>query len=168
MNKNKGFTLIEVLLYLLIVATFAGAVSTLLVMGFQARVKNKIMAEVDEQGIQIMSIMLASARLARTISFPPAGGSGPVLRLSEPDPAFDPSVFDLSGGVITLAEGATPPLPLNNNLVTAAGLYVSNLSPVGTPGSVKIQFTLAYKNPEGRPGYNYSKTFFSGATLRGN
>jgi hypothetical protein len=77
-------------------------------------------------------------------------------------------VFALSGGTITMTEGAGAAVSLTNNLVNVSGLSFSNLSRASTPGTVRIQFTITYINNSGRNEFDYSKTFDSNASLRDN
>lgn len=142
MKKNqKGFTLIELLLYVSIVGAIIFSIAGFLSLSMQSRVKNQAIAEVEQQGVQVMQIITQAGRNAADVSFT--------------------SVFDLSGGVIRQNT-----IALTNSRVVASALTFQNLSRAGTPGTIRIQFTLTRINPSGRNEYDYSKTFYSSVSLR--
>jgi len=154
----KGFTLVELLLYVSIVAVvilFAAAFLSLLM---QSRLKNQTIAEVEQQGVQVMQTITQTIRNADTINSPAQGETAASL-------SIDSTIFDLSSGVIRITQGGTP-ISLTNFQVTASSLSFYNLSRTDTPGTIRIQFTLAFVNPSGRNEYDYSKTFYQTATLR--
>lgn len=144
MKKNysqSGFTLIELLLYVGIASSIL-LISTLFLQTLlESRVKNQTIAEVEQQGLQVMQIITQAGRNAVDTNFT--------------------SVFSLSGGVIR--ENG---IALTNSRVTASALNFQNLSRASTPGTVRISFTLTHVNPVGRQEYNFSKTFYASATLR--
>ena len=138
---RKGFTLIELLLYVSIVGAIIFSVAGFLSLLMQSRVKNQAISEVEQQGVQVMQIITQTGRNTTNINFS--------------------SAFDLSGGAIR--ENA---IALPNSRVVASNLTFQNLSHTGTPGTIRVQFTLTHINPEGRNEYNYSKTFYGSASLR--
>ncbi|MEK6714124.1 MAG: type II secretion system protein [Nitrospirota bacterium] len=141
LNVQKGFTLIELLLYVSIVGAIIFSVAGFLSLLMQSRVKNQAISEVEQQGVQVMQLVTQTGRNATNINFS--------------------SVFDLSGGTIRQNT-----IALTNSRVVASNLTFQNLSRTGTPGTIRVQFTLTHINPEGRNEYNYSKTFYGSASLR--
>lgn len=144
-RSKGGFTLIELLLYVSIVGAIIFSIAGFLSLLMQSRVKNQVISEVEQQGVQVMQVITQTGRNATNVNFT--------------------SAFDLSGGVIRMDDGGGP-VALTNSRVTASGLTFQNLSRSGTPGTMRVQFTLTHVNPEGRNEYNYSKTFIGSATLR--
>lgn len=165
-SNTSGFTLIELLLYLGIAAIMLTIISVFLSTLFRARIKNQTISEVEQQGQQVLDIITQTIRSAETINSPLAGSSASLLSLDVIDLNDDPTVFDATGGVIRITEGAGSPLPLTNNRAVSTSLTFSNLSRINTPGTVRIQFTLTHINPEGRNEYTYTKTFYASASLR--
>lgn len=166
MNLKKGFTLIELLLYVSIIGAVILSIAVFLSLLMQSRVKNQIIAEVEQQGIQVMQIITQTGRNAEAITSPALGTSASTLTFDVPTVANDPTTFDLANGAIRITEGAGSPISLTNSQVTASGLTFQNLSRTNTPGTIRIKFTLTSVNPSGRNEYNYSKTFYDSATLR--
>lgn len=166
LHHKNGFTLIELLLYVSIVSVFLLSLSAFLFMLLEARIKNQTIAEVDQQGLQVMHVITQATRNAEDITSPVAGASASAMTLDVVTAVADPTVIDLAGGVIQITEGAGSAVALTNSRVTVTDLTVQNLSRTATPGTVQIQFTLTHTNPTGRSEYAYTKTFIGSATLR--
>lgn len=165
-KSQKGFTLIELLLYVSVSALMLLAISVFLSSLVQSRIKNQTVAEVEQQGLQVMQLITQTARNAENITSPSIGSSGSSLTLDVLTIASDPTIFNLSSGTLQVTEGGNLPVSLTNSRVTVSGLSFQNLSRPATPGAIRIQFTLAHINPEGRNEYSFSKTFTGSATLR--
>lgn len=165
-KKSSGFTLIELLLYVSIIGAAVLSIAGFLSLLMQSRVKNQTISEVEQQGIQVMQIITQTGRNAEAINSPSQGASASSLSLDVVTVANDPTVFDLSSGAIRIKEGVSSAVPLTNSRVTASDLTFQNLSRTGTPGTIRIQFTLTHVNPSVRNEYDFSKTFYETATLR--
>ena len=113
-----------------------------------------------------MHVITQTARNAETITSPAQGASAALLTLDVVTVANDPTVFDLSGGAMRITEGVGSAVALTNSRVTASTLNFQNLSRTGTPGTVRITFTLTHVNPSSRQEYNYARTFYGSASLR--
>ena len=163
---KQGFTLVEVLLYVIILSAMTLTISVLLFLIFQSRVKGQTIAEVEQNGQRIMQIVTQTIRNADSITSPAIGTSASSLTLVVPTGAKSPTIFDLSGSVFRVKEGVGTNIALSNSRVVVSGLSFYNTSRTGTPGVIKIQFTLSHLNPSGRNEYNYSETFYGSATLR--
>ena len=162
----KGFTLIELLLYIGISSIMLLIISVFLSLLIESRIKNQTVAEVEQQGLQVMEIITQTARNADAINTPTQGTSAPSLSLAVIPPANNPTLFNLSGSVIYITENINTPVALTNTRVIVSGLLFQNLSLAGTPGTIRIQFTLTHINTSGRNEYSFAKTFIGSATLR--
>jgi len=167
MKNNKGFTLIELLLYISIAAVMLLIISVFLSTLLQSRIKNQTIAEVDQQGAQVIQIVTQSIRNAEGINSPVQGASASLLSVDVFNSSDDPTIFDLSSGAIRIAEGVGSPLPITNSRLVVSGLNFQNLSHDNTSGIIRVQFTLTHVNPENRNEYDYNKTFYASASLRG-
>lgn len=165
-KNKKGFTLIELILYLFISATVLLVVLSLLSLIIQGRVKNKSITEVEQQGQEIMGRIAQNVRNADGVAVPAPGETSSELELSMPDPARDPLIFDVQNGTIRMTEGDNDPLPLSNSRVTISDLTFTDMSPDHTPPSIQIEFILSHQNPEDREEYRYEKEFIGSATVR--
>ena len=71
--KIKGFTLIELLLYLGVASTIIFSASTFFVAATGAKVKNRSVSEVEQQGEQAMYMITQAIRAADSINSPARG-----------------------------------------------------------------------------------------------
>lgn len=163
---KQGFTLIEVLLYIAITVTIITATISFLFSILQLRIKSNVIADVEQQGIQVMQQVLSVVRNADGVIFPAQGLNDSFLVIDALGTVNDPTTFNELGGVFQIQEGAGPFIHLTNSHVIISGLNFYNLSKTDTSGTVKISFTVTYINPEGRNEYNYSKSFTGSASLR--
>jgi len=168
LQANRGFTLIELLLYVAISSAILLITSLFLQILLESRVKNQTIAEVEQQGLQVMQLITQTARNAEAIPSPAPSASAASLTLDVITASSDPTIFDLDllSGAIRIKEGGGAVIPLTNSRVTASALTFQNLSRGSTPGTIRIQFTLTHINPEGRNEYFFTKTFTGSATLR--
>jgi prepilin-type N-terminal cleavage/methylation domain-containing protein len=165
-NCRRGFTLIEMILYISILSVMILALTSFLYLSYTSRIKATVIAEVEQQGNQTMSLMSQNIRNSSLITIPTAGGSGSSLTLTEYTGALSPTVINQTGNKLQITEGANAAVDLTSNRVVVSGLTFQNLSRASTPGTVRIQFTLTHLNPDNRGEYVYSKTFVTSATLR--
>src|SRR5690606_11193106 len=90
---QKGYTLIELLLYMSILGSLLLGISLYFVTSTTARVKNQTVVEVDRQGALIMDYITQTIRGADSITLPGAGASSGSLTLAVPDNGLSPTVF---------------------------------------------------------------------------
>lgn len=165
-SSQSGVTLLELLLHISISAVILFVISVFLSALLQSHIKNQTIAEVEQQGLYVLQLITQTARNAEAIPSPAQGVNASSLTLDVITAAADPTVFDLSSGAIRMSEGTGSALALTNSRIVASALTFQNLSRAGTPGTIRIQFTLAHVNPEGKNEYSFIKTFIGSATLR--
>jgi len=165
-HSQSGFTLVELLLYVGLSAVLIVAVSIFLSMLLGSRIKNQAIGEVEQQGLQVVQIITQTIRNADFINSPGIGTNASSLSLNTIVSGNNPTIFDLSGGVIRITEGAAVTVSLTNSRITASNLTFQNLSRPSTSGTIRIQFTLSYKNPNNVNEYDFQKTFVASGTLR--
>ncbi len=164
LRERRGFTLIELLLYVGLMAVMLLVSSLFMSFVLEARVKNQVIDEVEQQGLYTMQLIEQTVRNADAINSPAQGVNGASLSLAVPVPN-NPTVFSLVSGAIQVTEAGGAAVGLTNSRVTASSVSFYNLSRTGTPGVVRIQFTLTHTNPSGRNEYNYNQTFYGSAAL---
>ena len=165
-NQESGFTLVEFLLYLFIFGLVISIAFGMFRITTQARLKNQTIAEVEQQGQFVMNYITQAVRNADTINAPAAGSAGSSLSVQSYVTASNPIVFDLNTGAIRASSAGVAASPITNNKVTASNFMITNASRTGTPGTIKIQFTLARAGSSVKTEYIHSKTFYGSATLR--
>jgi Tfp pilus assembly protein FimT len=156
--KIRGFTLIELLLYVSIIGVVIITMSSFLSTMQHQGVRTKVMMEVEDQSVAPMQIMTQIIRNATTITSPATGTSGSAATVSG-------TLFTLSSGAITMKEGSGAAVPLTSARVLVSNLTFTNLTAT-SPGTLRIQYTVSYNNPDGMPDFTYNKTVTGSATLR--
>lgn len=162
----RGFTLVELLLYIALTTIMVGTTSVFLFLTLQVRIKNQIINEVEQQGQQAMQRITQVVRNAVTLTSPSIGASGSSVTLTVTPPGNSSTVFDLSAGVLRIAEGAGSPVALTNARVTASALTFTNTSRSAASEDLRVQFTLTSVNSSGRNEYDFTKTFTTTAHVR--
>ncbi len=164
-NKH-GFTLIEFILYVAILSVVLVGIVTFMLMILHSRVKNQVISEVEQQGVQVMQIITQTIRNAEDINSPSPGSSASSLSIDVVTVVDDLTIFDLNSGVIRIKQGVASEISLTSDKITASGLNFQNIPRAGTADTIKIEFTLTYTNLSGDILYNYSQTFYGSASLR--
>jgi len=166
MKINKGFTLIELVIYISLVSIMLLGIASFTKIILQTRTRNQVIAEVEQQGIQIAQILTQTIRNAENIIQPTPSNTNNNLILDVFDASKDPTIFSLNSNIINIKEGAGSQINLNNSRVEVQDLTFQNFSRLDTSGIIKFSFSLNYNNQSGRPEYNYSKVFYGSISLR--
>ena len=167
-TKQKGFTLVETMLYVVVAGTLVLFMSLFTGMIVDARIKNRTISEVEEQGNHAMRVITQAVRNSTATNLPATGVVGTTLSVQSIDPLLNPTVFDLSGSTLRIKEGAGSTVVLTNSHVAVSSLNFENLSAPATPGLIRVSFVLSHLNPEGRNEYDFSKTWSTSISLRGD
>lgn len=165
MKTPRGFSLLELILYIAISGVILSISSSLFITLIEARQKHQAVTEVEAVGQQIVQLMTQTIRNAEAITGPTVGAIGPNLTLDVSAVSSDPTIFDVASNQLRITEGATA-VPISSTRVTVSGFSVTNLSRANTPGVVRFQFTLTHVNPAARQTYNVTRTFYATASLR--
>jgi len=165
-KNKKGFTLVEVMLYIALISALVLMMSSFLYMVLGARSKSQAILEVESQGKFVMSQITQTIRNSDSITIPLAGSSGQILSLTSQVPTRNPTVFNSTGTDIQIKEGTDPIIPLTSSQVSISGLSFQNISRTNTPGTLRIQFTVSYASGSQSGEYNYSRTFYGSVSIR--
>lgn len=164
-GSQRGYTLIELLLYVTIVGTLLTLMAYFFGMSATARIKSETISEVNDQGIAVMEYITQTIRNATSVSAPTAGNSASSLTLVVPTGSASPTVFNLNAATLRVTEGTGSAVALTNSRVQVTNLTFTNLTASGTPGNVRVNFTLSYLNPSNRSEYSYQQTFTNSAEV---
>lgn len=165
-KERKGFTLVEVLLYVAVAGSIVFSITMLFLTTLDSRVHNRTIAEVEQEGIQVMQNITQTIRNSSSINSPSQATSAAAISLAESDSNKNPTVFDVSGNAIRVKRGTGSVTNLTSSKIIVSGLNFSNLTRTGTNGTIRIQFTLTHINPGNKEPYDYSKTFYGSASIR--
>ena len=120
--KIRGITLIELLLYISLVAVIVLSISSFFVLIQRDDVKNQVMTNVNDEGKTVIDIINRAIREAKGITTPAAGTSDNSLVLSMADPVKDPTIFSVdTNGILNMKEGASSPVAITDSRVKFIG-----------------------------------------------
>lgn len=163
---SRGTTIIELLLYVSISSIILLALTMFLFVLLQSRVKNQTMAEVEQQGLEVAEVITSTLRNAKSITTPGAGSSSNTLVIEVDNGAHSPTIFGVSSGVLTMQEGSGSPIPLTNSRITLSNVQFFNFSQSGTPGIIRIRYTISHNQSSGRNEYIFSRDFETAVSVR--
>lgn len=165
-KTNKGFTLVELLLYMTLSATIILVVSVGLSALWQARIKNQAVSEVEQQGLFIMRQITQTVKNSSLIISPTQGTSDQTLTLETNSSSTNPTVYYLDSTNLKMTEAGGQALPLNGENIRVSNLEFLNLSRTGTPGIIRVSFTLTYSSTSPNYEYQYQANFYDSAAIR--
>ncbi len=151
MRAVKGFTLLELILYIAMLAMISLMVSVVLNTLLQARQNIQQANEVNEQAALLLLKLTAAVRNAELITYPAAGQSGSNLQLVTADPGSTSLRFELQAGVLGVVEGSSAWQPLSTSAVQFEDFFVTEVSGSGAAQAIRFEFTLF-------DGHNFSAT----------
>lgn len=165
-KKYNGVSLIELIVYVGIMAIILLALGSFIISSQKMGKKNQAINEVEFQGNQLIRFVAQSIRNSKTINSPTAGNNTASLSIDTDVFGNNPTVFDLSSGKLRIKEGSNAAVDLNSDQVQVSNLIFKNLANVGTKGIIYVQFDINYLNPGNISELNYQKTFYVSAQER--
>lgn len=163
---KKGFTLVEMLLYVSISSIFLLSLTVYFSTLFEANVKNQTINEVNQQGIQITEFITQIIRNAKAVTSPTPSASSSQITLTVSNASSSPTIFDIATGTLRMKEGIGQYLSLSNTKVTVSSLSFLNTSASSTDGgSIEVSFVLSYVSTSTQNPYVYTKTFKGSASF---
>jgi Tfp pilus assembly protein PilW len=163
--NTKGFTLIEFLLYTIILAMvliLAGGFLWDIIFG---NIKETSYQEVQQNGRFALSKITQEIKKATGVNTPPPGSSSNNLLLAMANPSLHPTVFDVVDGKLRITQGSNGPYELTSDQVAVTNIQFTDLSYTGTPGTIRMEMTIDYVNPMNRNEYTASASFKSTVSL---
>ena len=164
--KGQGFTLVELIIY---IAILAGIL--VLVIGFLwnvifGNVKETAYQEVQQNGRFAIAKITQEIKKATGINSPlPSDPPSSSLSLSMAAFHLNPTVFDVGGGKLRITQGTRGPYELTSDQVIVSSLQFTNLSYLDTPGTIQIEMTIDHINPGARTEYEASISLRSSISL---
>lgn len=163
--RKRGFTFIELLIYVAVVGVLLAMVISLFFALARARAREQSVAEVEQQGYAAMTLMTQTIRNAQGIGSPSPGATSSSLSVSTYTAATSPTIFSLASSTLYITEGSSMPIALTDAQVVISNLTFQNLAASSTNGSVKIQFTVSHASSS-RYETGYSAVFYGSASVR--
>lgn len=135
MKPIKGFTLIEILIYTLLVGLVMGSAVYVVVAGFSVRSKSQAQSNVDENMGFAMEKIAFYIHEASGINTP-ISGTSTSLSLNMSNAAENPTLIELSNGLIMLKVGTAASTALTSREMEFTELTIERLA--ATPAAVRI------------------------------
>ncbi|MDP7247819.1 MAG: hypothetical protein QF741_04315 [Candidatus Peribacteraceae bacterium] len=167
MNRShtfrSGMSLIELIMFMAFFSVCAGVLINVLMSTNEQRVRQQMIAGVEQEGMQIMQTLTRRVRRAERIAYPLRGESGSVLSVQVAEQSQDPTIIALETGAIRVAEKNVL-RNLSSEGLTITNLVFQNTSATSSNHSVRIIFT-ASKSTGLPTGGIYQREFQSLITL---
>lgn len=155
-NMNRGFTLIELIIYIGIVA---GILLVAFNFGWEiiyGNVKSQAIREVQQNTRFVIEKITESVLATSNINSPAPGNSSNFLSLAMQDLSLDPTIFEVADEKLMVTQEVNGPYELTNDRVRVTNLQFTNVSYAGTPGTVRIRMTIEHVNPNNISQYEAS------------
>lgn len=153
----------EVLLYLAISSSILLTVSVFVTFIYRARVKNNAILLVNNESRLVLDRIALEVKSSTNVVAPLPSQSGAGLELSG---SSDVSVvFELDQGRLYISKGSLSQVPLNSAKTNITSISFENLSTDSEAQSVRVVLNIERTNQNGLQEYQYSKTFYSTATI---
>lgn len=172
--NNKGFTLIEIIIYIFLAVAILLVASSFAWQIFDNKTKALAIQEVQQNGRFILEKLTQEIHQARDIN--PSDfdinlalpeNVGRVLSLSMRNKADDPTEIDVLDNIIRIAKRNQDPYDLSPSQVKITNLTFKNLStPNDTTNNIKIILTIEYSTSSERQQYQASDTWETTVELR--
>lgn len=167
----KGFTLIEVLVYIAVLTIIVLAISSLLIWAIRSGAKAKAMRETLNNAERAMAIMVHETKEAKGIYTPtslfdahPGQLSLETTKYSSLEEETIFLDFYLCQDKLCLKKESQDPFVLTSDSVEISNLVFSEVFSGQAP-SLQIDLIVSYKNPQNRPEYSASVNLRSTVSL---
>lgn len=145
-RTRPGVTLVELMLFITLMAVASGAVLGFLLLTADARVRQSSRADVQQVAVQLHQMLSYELRSAERVLFPPRAATGTTLALQVGVQDGSPLVLTTNSGVLLLVRGANGYL-ITPEDITVTAMRVTNLSSAdGTP-AVQLHLALQKRIP---------------------
>jgi type II secretory pathway pseudopilin PulG len=172
-QKHSSFTLMEMLVYLGVLAIVFLIISSFLLWAVRSNKKAMAMRETLENANRAMEIMIYEIREAKSIYTPTSVFSTSSSQLSLETEKYLPDGettsfidFYLCGDRLCLKRENSDPIALTSENVEVKNLEFNLIATTSTFPSIKINLKVDYKNPKNRPELSASVTLNSTISLR--
>ncbi len=156
--RNKGLSLLEVIIYLGIIVFVIPTVTILILGVVKSNVTSKYTRELDLEGLRALQLITKAIRNSYSISYPEIGQSSNTCTVIDSSSPSDTTKFIVDNGRLTISEDGGGLLPITSDKVTVSNFLCTNVSKFATPGALTISFKIRSKDQE--------KNFYVSSALR--
>ena len=169
-QPQRSFTLMEILIYVAVLAIIVLAVSAFLTWSIKSNAKAEAMREVSDNARRVMEIMSYEIKEAKSVYAPTSTSTQLSLETSHYLPSGETLTyidFYLCGTASTtlcLKKESQDPIALTSDRVEVNNLEFIQIAT--TTPSIQINLGINFKNPRDRPEYQSSINLTLTASLR--
>ncbi|MFA5084116.1 MAG: glycine-rich domain-containing protein, partial [Candidatus Paceibacterota bacterium] len=145
LKSQKGYTLIELLVYTAVFAAAVGVFSGVLITFTRVGTQTSADAELTQQLAYVQSIVRRLVRESANIENP-AGVASSSLVLRMTSPAQDPTIISSDANGIYLKQGTGETLAITNNQVKVSGFEVTKYENPEAHAIVRVDLSLTYNS----------------------
>jgi type II secretory pathway pseudopilin PulG len=166
--KNQGFTLVEFIIYIAILAPILVLITGFLLLIVLGNIKETAYREVQQNARFALTKITQEIKKANSINSPSPGppptNSANSLSLTMADGSL--TIFDFFDGKLRITKGSSPiSYDLTSDQVIVSNLKFTNLSYPDTPGTIRVEMTIDHLNPGNRREYQASINLTSSVSL---
>ena len=165
---KNGFTLIEVLVYITVLAILIIPIFSLLIWSFHSNIKAKAMRETQEDASRTMDIIVREIKEAKSVYVPTTNSSQFSLETINYLPTDEDTTyidFFLCDSHLCLKKESQDPVSITKDNVEVNNLVFTRIVS-GDSTSIQILLGMKYKNPSSRPEYQATVNLTSTSSLR--
>lgn len=167
---QRGFSFIEVIIYIAIMAFAVVAIASFSISIANSRNKNYVVQEVQANQRGALNIITQRILAAEgvNVAFSTFNTDPGVLSLKMADAAKNPTIIDLNtdNGVLQITQGVASAVAITADEVKVTNLVFTNLTPTGRRENIRIKITIEYDNPSGDQEFEYSQSLQTSVSLR--
>ena len=168
LKPNDGFTLIETLIYGLLVS---GMILISIIFSLEVSEgsqRARAYQEVQHNARMAVARIVQEIRAANDLNASDSifGTSSGRLSLAHDDAGNNPTIFDVSGEALRISRAGVATTTLTSDLVRVTGLTFTNLSVSNRTKNIRISLTVEHLNPDNISIYAASTTMESSAVIR--
>jgi Tfp pilus assembly protein PilW len=166
LNNSHGFSLLELLVYMAILAGFLIVIVNLFFIISTSSAKEEARAEVRQNlrfAIEQIKADIRFSGAAIVINAPTSGGAGNTLNFTIGGTTTD---FSVASGVLQRTRGAvTQNITTDKVAVSVANSIFTRIDNVGAKPTIQIVLTMSY-NDNGRPDYKFFESVQTTVSVR--
>jgi type II secretory pathway pseudopilin PulG len=165
--KNKGFTLIEMVIYLGITGFLAVSIISFVSAISGSKVKTYVIQEVHSNSKMALDLISKKIHSADSVNLGASvfGINPGELSLAMDNPAENPTIIKVNNGSLEITEGVSAPIRVTSNEVNIANLIFADLSGGNNRENIGIAITISYNNPPDIK-YTYSQDLRTSVNVR--
>jgi prepilin-type N-terminal cleavage/methylation domain-containing protein len=169
-NQQNGFTLVEFLIYIAIIAVILTSFIRFSISISDARSTAYVVQEVQVNGRMAVDIISQRIRASSGLnSAASTFGTDPgVLSLFMDDVSKNPTSIQLNedDGILEIIEGASAPISITSDEVQITNLVFTELASGNGRENIRFQITVGYNNTSGDIVFTHSQDYRSAVSIR--